>query len=252
MRARKNSRTKFISFSGIDGAGKSTQIRNLCDMMTEMGVRFRVVQFWDDVAMFTRFRESASHTLFKSERGIGTPSAPVNRRDKNVRSWRMTAVRLCLYFADAASTWLAVRKASQSSEDVIVFDRYIYDQLANLNLKDPFIRAYVRLIMKFVPRPEISYLLDAVPAKARARKPEYPLDFLHTCRASYMALCDLIGGVTVIAPMPVGSVKREVLRRALTEMPFPGVQTTQCPSEQCTNNPGESVVRVTISRPSAN
>ena len=169
MRAGKNSRTKLISFSGMDGAGKSTQIQNLCAELKAMGLRVRVIQFWDDVAMFTRFRESASHTLFKGERGIGTPSAPVNRQDKNVRSSPMTAARLLLYFADAVSTRLFVKKIYRSGEDVVIFDRYIYDQLANLNLNNPIMRAYGRLMMNFVPRPDLSYLLDADPAQARAR-----------------------------------------------------------------------------------
>jgi hypothetical protein len=74
--------------------------------------------------------------------------------------------------------------------------------------------------MRLVPKPDISYLLDADPVKARARKPEYPLEFLHTNRQSYLTLSDLVGGMTVIAAMPVQEVKRVVLRHALEELSF--------------------------------
>ena len=226
MRARHKSKsTIFISFSGIDGAGKSTQIESLRGRMESMGQRVQVIQFWNDVAMFVRFRETAAHTLFKGDKGVGTPSAPVNRRDKNVRSWRMTAVRLCLYLADAVSARFVVRKMSRCGRDVIIFDRYIYDELANLNLRNPVMRAYSMLIIKLVPQPDAAYFLDAIPIQARARKPEYPIEFLHSSRASYLALSDLIGGTKVVAPMPIRQVEEEVLRHALKELPFAAAET---------------------------
>ena len=54
------------------------------------------------------------------------------------------------------------------------------------------------------------FILDTDPAKARARKPEYPVDFLNTCRQSYLALSDLIGGMTVIPGMSKQEAEREV------------------------------------------
>jgi hypothetical protein len=111
----------------------------------------------------TRIREESAHGVFRGDKGIGSPSAPINRRDKNVRSWLMTGVRLCAYFVDALSVRNAVKMALRSSDDLVVFDRYIYDELANLTLLNPATRLYVRLIMKLVPRPDISYVLDADP-----------------------------------------------------------------------------------------
>ena len=96
-----------------------------------------------------------------------------------------------------------MKRASRSDADVVIFDRFIYDELANLTFKNPAMQAYIWLIMKLVPRPDISYLLDADPAQARARKPEYPLEFLLSNRQSYLDLSELIGGITVIAPMPI-------------------------------------------------
>ena len=63
-------------------------------------------------------------------------------------------------------------------------------------------------------------VLDADPVQARARKPEYPLDFLYFCRASYLTLNEIIGGMTIIPPMPVQDVEREVLQHALKLLPF--------------------------------
>ena len=122
--------------------------------------------------------------IFKGDRGVGTPSAPITRRDKNVRSWMMTALRLCIYFADAVSTRSLMKRALRSNADIVIFDRFIYDELANLNLENAVMRMYARAMIKFVPKPDISFLLDADPMEARARKPEYPLDFLQFSRKS--------------------------------------------------------------------
>lgn len=212
--------TNYVSFSGMDGAGKSTQIEALRARMKENGLQVLVIRFWDDIAKMTQFREAAGHAIFKGDKGVGTPDAPINRRDKNVRSSLMTGVRLFLYSIDAVSIRFAVKKAMRSNADLVIFDRYIYDELANLSLSNPAMRAYVWLIMKLVPKPHISYLLDADPVKARARKPEYPIEFLHTSRRSYQALSDLIGGFTVIGPMPIEEVERSILSYARRNLSF--------------------------------
>jgi thymidylate kinase len=214
----KEKRACFVSFSGIDGSGKSTQIQALRAHCEAIGLRVRSIAFWNNVARLTRVREGAAHRVFKGDKGVGTPAAPIERRDKNVRSPLMTAARLFLYFLDAVSLRRAAEKASRSDADLVIFDRYIYDELANLSLCKPLIRAYVRLLMKFVPKPDIGYLLDADPVEARARKPEYPLEFLNTNRRSYLDLCELVGGMTVIAPMPIREVERAVLGHARNEL----------------------------------
>jgi thymidylate kinase len=131
----------------------------------------------------------------------------------------MTIVRSFLYLLDAISLRLVVSKALRSGADFIIFDRYAYDELANLNLKNMASRAYVRLIMSIVPRPDVSYILDADPVAARARKPEYPVEFLHSSRASYMTLSKLIGGMTIIPPLPIQEVKGMVVEAVLKEKP---------------------------------
>ena len=215
-----DTRTMVVSFSGIDGAGKSTQIENLASHLGLDGLRVCVVRFWDDVARLKGIREASGHKIFKGDKGIGSPEAPINRRDKNVQSRWMTCVRLFLYLVDAVSVRQKVKEALRSSFDLVIFDRYTYDELANLNLRNPLIRAYIRLIMILVPRPHISYLLDADPVQARTRKPEYPIEFVRSNREAYLRLAKLVGGITVLSPKPIHDVQAEVIAHAARKLSF--------------------------------
>jgi hypothetical protein len=177
----------------------------------------KVVAFWDEVAVLTRYREFISHALFQGDKGVGSPANPVNRRDKNVRVWFMTPVRFFLCILDALGLRAAFRRIRNSGADVIIFDRYIYDEIANLKLGNRTTEAFVKLILKLVPRPDLAYLLDADPLVARARKPEYPVEFLQINRESYLGLCKIEPQIAVIrAPSlaeTTSAVERELWRR---------------------------------------
>lgn len=200
----------LLSFSGLDGSGKSTQIQNLIAYIEDRGAPVKTLAFWDDVVVGTRYREGFVHKVYGSERGIGAPDRPVNRRDKNVRKWYLNLARHFLYLADAIHLRVVVRRARRLPVQAIIMDRYIYDELANLPLSNPLTRLFVRVIAWLVPRPDVAYLLDADPEAARARKPEYPVDFMRDCRASYFRLAELLGSMTVVPPLPLSSAKTEV------------------------------------------
>lgn len=207
-------RPLLISFSGVDGSGKSTQIENLRRALYAAGLSTRLLAFWDSVVVGVRYREGFVHTVYKSERGIGSPGKPVNRRDKNMRGWHLTAARHLLYLLDACNLCRVVARESKSGANVIILDRYIYDELSNLNLANRFSRAFARFVQAFVPKPDIAYLLDADPAAAYARKPEYPVEFIERCRRAYFQLANLLGTMTVIPAVSLPEAKRAVLQVA--------------------------------------
>ncbi|HLV89309.1 MAG TPA: hypothetical protein VKV39_20155 [Candidatus Sulfotelmatobacter sp.] len=202
---------RIVSFSGIDGAGKTTQIDVLRSWLHDCGCTVNVLRMWDDVVVGSRLRERASSKLFGGEQGIGCAERPVQRRDKNVTSWPVRIARLALYFADAWSLLLKARRLKLAGEyDVVIFDRYIYDELANLPLDHGFARFFARLLLYFAPQPDLAYMVDADPELARARKPEYPLEFLRLNRQSYLNLVAMAPDIVVITGASVSEASAQI------------------------------------------
>lgn len=202
----------MISFSGIDGAGKSTQIEKLRHYLRGAGISVRELTFWDNIAVFPSLRASFSRRILSSDGRVGRSKQPARRQDKNVQNWALLLARSALYFLDALSLRRAVGKAKHGSARVVVFDRYIYDQLAVLPMSSHLVRRYVQLLLKIAPRPDLSYLLDAVPEIALRRKPEYPLAFMHQYRLSYLQMCDF-ADLRLIDPGDIEDVHLAILER---------------------------------------
>lgn len=219
----------LISFSGVDGSGKSTQIENLRASLHAAGLTTTLLAFWDNVVVGVEYREGFVHKVYKSERGVGAPGKPVNRRDKNVRGWDLTAARHCLYLLDAFNLRRVVARERRSGADVIILDRYVYDELSNLNLGNPVSRTFVKFVCKFVPRPDIAYLLDADPEAAHARKPEYSVKFMQKSRQTYFELANLLGTMTIIPILSLPEARTAVLNAAKEKLAERGQGTILAP-----------------------
>jgi thymidylate kinase len=204
-------RPVVVTFSGIDGAGKSTQIELLHNSLLQAGLTILRLAFWDNVVFLPQFRAGVSHKVLRGELGVGAPGKPVRRNDKNARKWYLTLARSPFYLLDVLRLRRVVAKARHSDSDVVIFDRFIYDQLANVSANFAG-RLYARLLLALAPRPDIAYLLDADPAAALARKPEYPLEFLREYRRAYFRLSTMAREIVVVPPSDVEGVQRVIAR----------------------------------------
>lgn len=200
---------RVLSFSGIDGAGKSTQIKAVLHHLQDHGQRVQLYTFWDDVVAFSKWREQLSLHLFKGEKGVGSPDLPIARRDKNICSWYVVVLRFFLYLLDAVRLWAVVPGRAGTNVEFVVFDRYIYDQLANLPLQYWPVRLYARSLVRIIPKPDVAFLLDADPEKAVLRKPEYPLEFVRHNRRSYLMIAN-IAGMSVLPPSSIAETNRAI------------------------------------------
>ncbi|MGC2195657.1 MAG: thymidylate kinase [Terriglobales bacterium] len=204
---------RIVSFSGIDGAGKSTQIESVSAQLVQLGYRVARVTFWDDVAVLPKLRAGVSLRVLGKKRGP-EQSAPL-RSDKNVRTWYLTLVRAMFYLLDSLRLRSVVRRLKNGNSDFLIFDRYIYDQVVQVRARHALARSYIRLLIALAPMPDIKFILDASPDHAFSRKPEYPLAFMHEYRRAFLQLHDFVPGLSVIPAAGIEEVKQRILSRLL-------------------------------------
>jgi thymidylate kinase len=199
---RDNNRPLLISFSGIDGAGKTTQIDHLASYFDQRGLKVLRLCFWDHVAVWSKMRSEVGERTVCLQQSNDVAQSFSPKNNKHVRKWYLTAARAGLYVLDVARLRNLVDSDYVKEFDVVIFDRYIYDQIANLGLRSTAAQSYGRFILAQSPVPDFSFILDASPEAAFARKPEYPLDFVYRNRRNFLRLREIAPHLIVI---PVGS-----------------------------------------------
>jgi thymidylate kinase len=203
---------RLISFSGIDGAGKSTQIAALRDSLSGRGWKAVQITFWDDAAILARFRARVSLRVLASR---PVAEEPPLRRDKNVRAWYLTLIRSLFYALDALRLRVVVARVARSGADFIILDRWSYDQLVHINTRSWLARAYIRTILALAPSPDVPLVLDASPDEAFRRKPEYPLAFLREYRQAFLSLKEFVPKLQIISAGSADEVQRRILASVL-------------------------------------
>ena len=124
--------------------------------------------------------------------------------------------RQVFYLFDAIRLRRIVSQLRTGDHDFVIFDRYLYDQLAQLHSRRWLARTYIQWLVGLAPSPEFAFILDAHPDEAFSRKPEYPLDFMYRYRRAFLGLPEFIPRLVVIGPSSVENV-RQVILQCLSE-----------------------------------
>lgn len=202
----------LISFSGIDGAGKTTQIEYLSAFLKQQGLRVLRLSFWDDVAVWSKMRAGVGDRTSDSRHAHRTAEGSFSpRNNKHVRKWYLSVARAGFYMLDVTRLHRLLASEQVSNADVVIFDRYIYDQIANINSPSFATRGYSKMLLKLTPVPDLAFVLDASPDAAFARKPEYPLEFMHRNRRAFLRLQELAPRLTVISDARPEDVRSEII-----------------------------------------
>jgi thymidylate kinase len=220
----------LITFSGIDGAGKTTQIEHLSSCLQNVGLRVLRLSFWDNVAVWSKMRAGVGGRTVESggeDPMAGRSFAP--RNSKHIRKWYLTVARAGLYVLDVARLRRVLADPHIRNSDVVICDRYIYDQIANIYSATFAARCCAKILLKQAPVPDLAFLLDASPTAAFGRKPEYPLEFMHRNRQNFLLLRELVPQLIVISDAKAEDVGSEIyghIRRSrLAERTLPEGKT---------------------------
>jgi thymidylate kinase len=208
-----------VSFSGLDGAGKTRQITELRDHLAATGLSVDVV--WVPFKIWPEGLLNRLPAGWRSRLGPGRRSSPgdasqggpakapaTNGLVRSARRWAWTVVGGC---ASVSAGLSLRRRRSGSAADVLVLDRYRLDSIVKLQFWYAEVPAglLAGLVRRLAPAPDVEILLRVGAEVAYARKPEqWTPGQLARQACSYDALA-AAGGVVVLD----GTADPEILAR---------------------------------------
>lgn len=200
-------RTLLVTFSGLDGAGKTTLIHELASELRSGGHRVRILTMYDDVSLYSYLR-----ALRDRLRGRTHPARPPGGAGGTGRLYslaRSAPVRRLAFAGDLLSLMVRRLYHQRLRGETLILDRYLYDTLADAAGGGwPSLSTLLRL----TPRPDVPILVDVEPAAAFARKGEYDVPYLTERRAVYLSLFARIDGGLVVR-----NDERETAARAVRD-----------------------------------
>ena len=186
-------RPPLICFVGMDGTGKTTQTRRLASVMRENGI--------DSLRVYNRFtpRLLLPHLALRRMVLLGRKGRAPNYRDylsgkRDILRPSATARlyrKLLLLDYVLQTLWRVGRPLKRGQS--VVCDRYIYDLAVDLVVGTRYpvslVMPLVETFLRYAPKPDLIFLMDAPEELAFARKHDTPsLEYLREARAAYLDL----------------------------------------------------------------
>jgi len=206
----------LITFSGLDGAGKSTLIEWLRGELERRARRVAVFHMNDHVGVYAYLR--AIRDRLRPPRAPGDPASPTPLRGRlgAVRDavlWSKS-LRRWLYPIDLVVFWVYRLYVEKLRGRVLIMDRYFYDSLVDVSNGRG--TRWVRFLARLTPTPDLAVFLDITPEESFARKGEYSVEYLRARWRHYRAVAPWVRSALVVDNRDLADTQR-ILARALEE-----------------------------------
>ena len=229
----------LITFSGLDGAGKSTLIEGLRASLEREGHAVAVLHMNDHVGVYAYARAARNRLLrllgreAPPELPPGTdpldPARPANRtrlrrvirRVRYAIVWSET-VRRCIYPIDLLIFTLYRIAFEKLTKRVFIMDRYFYDTLVDLSANGPSL--WNRLLAWVTPTPDVPVLLEVAPERAFGRKGEYTIDYLQRRWTAYQTVLGWVPACVKLANVDLTQTQAALYRVVMARMPGGGIR----------------------------
>ena len=151
---------KLIVFSGLDGAGKSTQIEFLMDYLDSRGRSIKFI--WNRGGYTSLFNNLKN--LLRKLLGKRAPSPGRNKeRERVMRSKWAQQLWLIIALLDLLRVYAVQIRFWLWSGKIVICDRYLIDTLIDfkINFKNQAIEQWFlyKLMLWASPRPDVSFLM---------------------------------------------------------------------------------------------
>ena len=215
----------LITFSGLDGAGKSSLIAWLKDELERRGRAVTVLHMNRDVGLYSVLRvlrdtltgapRDATARAIALEEVVRRPGL-VGRlqRLRDALVWSRSLRRL-IYPIDLLVFLCCRLYVEALRKRILIMDRYFYDTL--VDVARPGGWGWLRWLHRITPTPDVPVLLEISPEAAYARKGEYSLGYLRARETAYGAVFRWVERPLVLQASDLVTSKRALMRVVLGE-----------------------------------
>lgn len=152
-----------ISFSGVDGCGKSTHARRTKRYLREKGMCAVLLEAYQ-FSLFLSLGRVFGLIGFKKGDSL-RPGDPAKKESVAKTLLRRLSLVLDIFLFKAVILFFRLL-----GKDIIVCDRYLYDTLAHVVYTGRISRRQIDFFMKVIPLPGIAFLLTADSKIAMSRE----------------------------------------------------------------------------------
>ncbi len=195
----------LITFSGLDGSGKSTLVDYLKESLEKENRKVAVSHMNYDVGLYSALRYLGKKTL-AGKSGAVSHAPREQEYDGKFKSrgarlrynlvWNK-GLRILIYPIDILIFVLYRFYVEKVNRQVLIMDRYFYDTLVDVTGASRSLR--FRFLSWLTPKPTLPLYLDITAERAFERKAEYSVDYLNRRRLSYHKLLAELPEVLVLS-----------------------------------------------------
>ena len=215
---------KIVVIMGLDGCGKTTQANLLSQKLSEMGMQAEIIWLRGESYLTSPLIKIGKFVLRapgESKRGEGIRDRSyktyVSSKKALFRNPLARAIWKVLALFDAYLSLRFALRRIRSQAHVLIFDRYIYDTIIDIDTAFGSEGREVSKIlnsdfMKVFPKPDLVILLEIDPKEAIKRKDDIPsLEYLEERFPLYSMVADTIGARRIDATQSIEEIGDEIV-----------------------------------------
>lgn len=198
----------IISFSGLDGSGKSTHIDLTVDFLRKEGIRTKVIEIYG-MSFFSIMGSFLNRLSKKHAQSLVAEQFRIEEK-LSIKKKYLSLVRRFSLFLDILIFCTFIKFPAKIKHRHVICDRYFYDTVIQLFYLKMCSKQFYENALKWIPMPDIPIIILVEPNIAFGRKVEYDREYFHRKDILYRDIAKKKINYKVIISEGLDETQREI------------------------------------------